>query len=176
MTNSKILVALSALLAGVSLAVGCSSRGSSGATGPVGPVGPLDSPPQITSVYPTSITAATNFHVKGTGFVGTAGEIVLVNGYPATILSATSTDIWATGASYSSGDYVADVTVQANGRYSNSFPIYFGTRGDSVIAPVVAPYEFLSGVLDSSGAAAFLGDSYGVEVGPDYNSDDAGII
>lgn len=186
MTHQTLRVVAVVIAAGTIF--GC--KGKSGAQGPVGtpggpgPVGPLSIAPVVESIMPSRVTPATKIRIRGNGFSPTAAEnTVVLDGTTLTVIGATGTEIWATGAPAAGGGYgaptspIAFATVFVNGQTSNAFPVGLGRTADKVLAaPKSGVEQFGTILVDPSEQFAYVSDLYADTVTPDGTGDSYGAI
>jgi len=118
--------------------------GTDGMIGPQGPAGPLSDPPVLSSLSPTWGSANTQVTITGANFSATAADDhVYFDGYPATVLTATATELVVTpGAASDLGTTPMVVSVEVAQQVSNG--LFFalvpsGTAGRTGVPMATTP-------------------------------------
>lgn len=162
MTSRTTAGAIASLLS-LALLTGCGegkkgAAGEPGAPGPTGPLGPAAEPPRIDSVSPRFISAGSNVRIRGAHFSPNAADnVVFANGTVGTVISATDTEIWATGLDAGEAQS-ADITVRSLDSISNPWTVRAGKSGDVEFIEPIAPELPRSLALDAEEAWLYVGD------------------
>lgn len=119
--RSLVLVAVSALVACTGDTGPMGPGGPTGPQGPMGPEGPLAAPPVLSSLSPSWGSGNTQVTILGQNFSTTAADNhVYFDGYPATVVSATATELVVTaGVASDEGETPMVVSVEVANQVSN---------------------------------------------------------
>ena len=161
--NQKKIATAAIALALVTACKGSSgSKGTTGTAGPSGPVGPVGAAPLLSSVFPRTATPSTKIRIRGNGFSPTAADDeVVVNGTLLTVVSATGTEIWATGLPASASNLQEGLlTVTISGQQSNVLPISLGQPGQFVTSEVKQMGYLSAATLSADEKTAYIADEY----------------
>lgn len=162
MTSRTTAGAFASLLS-LALLTGCGdgksgSVGPAGPVGPTGPLGPAAEPPRVDSVSPRFISGASTVRIRGAHFSPNAADnVVFANGTIGTVISATDTEIWATGLDAGAA-LTADISVRSFGNISNPFTVRAGKSGDVEFIEPIAPQSPRSLAFDVEEAWLYVGD------------------